>query len=297
MLPKGITPVESKDAAERYKPDYDEFLLKLVCSHFGVLPSSLGFTPHSGLGGKGHQEGEEDSQDRQSTRPLVEWLSGLLTGMSRQFLGMDGRLVFRFLGLDAEDEAAADALDENRYRSGRMTLNETRDRIGKPRFDFPEADMPMVVDKSGVIFLEGEKERADKDILEPFGVVGAPTPEGGIVPVPGAAPTGTAPTPGGPVPPGKAVGKPPAVGAPQKGSTEKAEELAALRRFASKGSRMRGFQCEHLTKADVPESLHPVVGHWAKADDASREPDGPGARGDRRTVAPRPRSGFEWPAS
>jgi hypothetical protein len=308
MLPKGITPVESKDAAERYKPDYDEFLLKLVCSHFGVLPSSLGFTPHSGLGGKGHQEGEEDSQDRQSTRPLVEWLSGLLTSMSRQFLGMDDRLVFRFLGLDAEDEAAADNLDENRYRSGRMTLNETRDRIGKPRFDFPEADMPMVVDKSGVIFLEGQMERQDKNVLEPFGVVGAPTPEGGIppgapggppapAPAPDGAPAAAAKTPPGPAAPGGNVPKALAAGAPQKGGTEKAEELAALRRFVAKGSRGRPFLAKHLTPDDVPVDWSGSV-EFVKADegDASREPDGPSARGDRRPVASRHRSGFEWPA-
>jgi hypothetical protein len=40
------------------------------------------------------------------------------------------------------------------------TLNQRRDALGLPRYDFAEADMPMIVTQRGIIFLEGSSEQA-----------------------------------------------------------------------------------------------------------------------------------------
>jgi hypothetical protein len=44
--------------------------------------------------------------------------------------------------------------------TGVVTLNERRDALGKPRYDFPEADMPMIITQRGIVYLEGASEQA-----------------------------------------------------------------------------------------------------------------------------------------
>lgn len=155
LFPEGIDPTLVDDAAERYKPDYDEFLVKLVCLHMGVQPQEIGFTPRNGLGGAGHGESQEAITYRKALRPTAKWLVELMNQISYAYLDMPRDLTFQFLGLDEEGEAEADALEEKRFRSGRGTLNEARDAIGKSRYAFAEADMPMIVTERGVVFLEG----------------------------------------------------------------------------------------------------------------------------------------------
>jgi hypothetical protein len=282
-LPKGFKPSESRDVAEKYNAEYDEFILKLVVAHFGVLPSQLGFTPKGGLGGKGHQEGEEDTEDRVSTRPTTEWLARIFTKISRQYLGMDRSLEFKFLGLDAEDEKVADDQAEKQFRSARKTLNEDRDRLGLPRYTFPEADMPMVVGQTGVVFLEGELDRSQQ-----YGVAPAPTPAGGV-PVPGA------PAAPGQAPPkqiGAAPAKPAAAPAKPAPNVAKTQELAALRRW-SRTTRSRAFVANHLAPEDLPPDLQKADIVF-KGDDASREDGRASAHSGDRPAREAGRSRFDW---
>ncbi|MEV0968505.1 ADP-ribosyltransferase [Microtetraspora glauca] len=155
FLPPGLTPTDSRDQNERYKPDYDLHLIKLVTSHFGVTLPELGFSEAKGLGSSGWSEGQEAVQHRQSVLPTARWLEALLTGISRKFLGMPAELEFTFLGLEDQDEEVADKVAAERVKSARMTLNEDRDRLGLPRFAIPEADKPAIHTASGPIFLEG----------------------------------------------------------------------------------------------------------------------------------------------
>lgn len=228
FLPPGVkVPTDNRDGlAEKYKPEYDLHLLKLVASHFDTTLPELGFTEAKGLGSSGYHEGQENVQDRK-TRPLVEWLQHLLTRISRTHLGMPAELEFRFLGMDDEDEAAAVEVDRERAHSGGMTLNEWRDEQGRPRYDFPEADKPMVVTQRGVIFLEGAAS-----VGQPGQPVGPaePVAEGGDG------------EPGGQQPSGK-----PATDRP---TADKAAELAAYRRRARKGG-SRPFVFEHVTEAEA----------------------------------------------
>ena len=251
ILPPGVEPAESQDVAERYKPEYDLHLIKLLCGHFDTGIAELGFTEAKGLGSAGYHEGQADVQERTATLPMLRWLSSLLTDISRQHLGMPQELEFRFLGLEQEDEAAADAVADARVASGRMTYNEDRDRQGLPRYTFPEADMPIVKTGRGVIFLEGASELAPPgEMVTPLSAPDRTDADGN-----GIADSDQEPPPGeAPAPPGQdEESQPPEPAAPGAAKAE----LGAFQRWASKRSPQsagrRPFMCKVLTKDDAPD--------------------------------------------
>jgi SPP1 gp7 family putative phage head morphogenesis protein len=167
----GFRPEMMPSVDERYKPEYDLYLLKLLASHFGVTIAELGFTEAKGLGSSGYHEGQEDVQDRVGRRPDTEMLASIVEDLSRTFLDAPPELEFQFLGLESEDEAAADLVAKDRMGRGSMTVNEDRRRIGLPLFDFPEADMPMVETGRGVVFLDGASQ-----LVAPGQVIGPGQP-------------------------------------------------------------------------------------------------------------------------
>jgi hypothetical protein len=205
---------------------------------------------------------------------------------------MDQRLVFTFLGLDAEDEAAADTQEDLRFKSGRVTLNETRDRLGKPRYDFPEADTPMVVTATGIVFIAGEQDRQAQAADTATQVNAARAQALGQNPT--QVPSGS-PGAGSGAGSGKSVGG--QAGSGSQTAAAKADELSAFRRFIAKGGRSRHFVAEHLTREDVAGmSTLDQSRIVFKADDASREAGSPGTPRRDSQVAARYRPGFEWPA-
>jgi hypothetical protein len=195
--PKGFKPVLPSSLESQYKPDYDLHLIKMVAGFFDLMSSELGFQEPGGLGSTGFHEGQEDIQYRIGTRPTTEALQEIIVELSQAFLNAPSELTFRFLGLESEDEAAQDEVAQNRVQSGRLTINEDRDRQGKPRYAFKEADMPQLQTARGVVFLEGASETAPPGMLiEP-----AQAPPGSGGPEAGAAPGSASPeedTPGAP---------------------------------------------------------------------------------------------------
>lgn len=182
FLPEGLEPVQNSQVQERYKPDYDLFIIKLVASHFDVTMAELGFTEPGGLGSSGYHEGQADVQYRKATLPTARWISSMLTRILHQHLGIAAELEFAFLGLEDEDEAAADAVANTRVQRGSMTINEDRQRIGLPPYPFKEANMPMLETARGIVFMEGASEAT------PPGVLVEPQSEMAPVGEPGAAP-------------------------------------------------------------------------------------------------------------
>ena len=155
LLPPGMEPMESVDHPEKFKPDYHLHLIKLVAMHFDMTVAELGFTEAKGLGSAGYHEGQAEVQERKATNPDLRWLQAVLTEISRTHLGMPKELEFQFLGLDSEDDAAADEVLDNQLDSGRITLNESREELGRAPYNFAEADMPVIVTPRGVVYLEG----------------------------------------------------------------------------------------------------------------------------------------------
>lgn len=168
VAPPGFRPEMAPTVDERYKPEYDLHLIKLVLLQMGVTLAEANFTEAKGLGSSGFHEGQEDVQDRVGRRPDTEMIAEIIEELSREYLDAPEELEFQFTGLEAEDEAAADEVAQNRTSSGRSTLNEDRRRQGQPLYNFPEADMPMVITQRGVVFLEGASQTAlPGELIEP----------------------------------------------------------------------------------------------------------------------------------
>lgn len=235
LLPPGIMPAASGDSltamAEKYKPEYDLHLIKLLASHFDTTLPELGFTEAKGLGSEGYHEGQADVQHRK-TRPIIKYVQGLVTAVLRKHAGMPRELEFKFLGLDDEQDPGADDVEGKRQSYGVVTLNDRRDALGKPRYDFAEADMPMIITGRGVVFLEGSSELAP---------------------------------PGTEIDPPKAPGAPPVPAETEPaadGSVAKVAEMAAYRRWTAKrkpGVERRPFVFEHCTSTELA-GLHPAHG-------------------------------------
>lgn len=160
----GSTLHQFEHDSERYKPDYDLYLLQRLSAHFDLTLTELGFIQPKGLGSAGFHEGQDDVVMRRNTIPWTRKLATLCTHIMVQHMGIDPALEFQFLGLDDEDEAATDAVVDAKVRGGRMTLNEARDAVGEDRYDFPEADQPFIASGREIVFIQGQLERqAQKD--------------------------------------------------------------------------------------------------------------------------------------
>ena len=174
LLPTGFDPVMPKVAEAKYSSDFDEFIVKSICGHFGVLPSQIGFTPRQGLGGSGHQAGEADSAETLGLRPMITWVIDILNQLSNKFLGMSHDLTFVFTDGTEDDHSAMAARRQVELFSGQKTWNEVRTEMGMPLYNFAEADAPVIVQGRTVIPVAAmfesvsiEAAQQDEDVRPP----------------------------------------------------------------------------------------------------------------------------------
>jgi len=212
LLPAGLKPQMYEGYGEKFKDTLDNYLLTSITGHFGVLPTEIGFSAKSGLGGSSHQEGEAESAQNIGVAPLSQWISKMLTNISYTYLGMPRELEFKFMISEIRDNQQAAQKSDLELRGGTKTINERRSELGLPLLDTPAADQPMLVAGNSVFF------------ISPEGIINASTPPAGELdiddaenPLVGIKP-GTAPAPvAAPAPgetttetPGKAKPTPPA---------------------------------------------------------------------------------------
>lgn len=194
---------------ERYKPDYDLYLVKMVISHMGVTMDRYGLTEAKGLGASGQHERQAEVQDDSGVNPDARMLRDLVLDLSRNYLNAPKELDFQFSKNKAEDAAAEDAVAEAQLKRGSITWNEDRRRMGRPTYTMPEADMPMFLGASGPVFIEGSLERAqaaqDQAAMLADAKANPPAPGGGSGGSGGAGGSQPKPKPSGP--PGGAVRK------------------------------------------------------------------------------------------
>jgi SPP1 gp7 family putative phage head morphogenesis protein len=152
----GMDPVLLPSVDERYKPDYDLFLIKLIASHFGVSVTDLGFSEAKGLGSSGMHEAQADAQEIASIGPDKVMISDLVNKLSRKTLNMPTEIAFTFVDDEGDDTLAGEQANQILLNSGQATINDGRRRLGQPIFEIPEADMPFILGgTNGVTFLEG----------------------------------------------------------------------------------------------------------------------------------------------
>ena len=258
MLPPGYIPDQMKNFAELYKSDLDDFLIKIICMCFDCMPTEIGFAPKGGIGGKGHQEGEANSAQRKAIRPTAAWIEGLLTDISREWLGMSSELEFKLLGYEIEDQNAEEVVSDSQVRRGGIVLNEDRAARGLPLYDFPEADEPFIVAPSGIVFLRGAIAAQAQ-----AATVAAQSQVPGVAPaetaVEGSAsnPSPETPVTGDPIADGEPVpdGFVRIAGHLRAKPGAKVAEAAKFVSFAAKraGRTWRDFEFEHLDRWEAAE--------------------------------------------
>lgn len=162
VLMPGMVPHQMQGVDERYKPDYDMHLIKMLAGHFGVTSTGLGFSESRGLGNSGLHEGQADVQQAATTKPDKRMIERIVNELMCTYQGAPAELRFKFTDPDTEDQAAEDASANAQRARGTITLNDDRKRIGKSPFTFPEADMPMALLGTGWVPIEGMAARAEQ---------------------------------------------------------------------------------------------------------------------------------------
>lgn len=168
LLPQGMTPIQFDGYGEKFKDTLDDYLVNSICGHFGVMPSEIGFTPKSGLGGAGHQTGEAESSEVIGAVPISNWLARMITNLSYNYLGMPRELEFKFMPSGRQDSEALARTHDIEVKNGGITVNEMRSLAGRSLVDSIEADMPIIVTGNTGYFMTEEG-------MKPFDVNSATT--------------------------------------------------------------------------------------------------------------------------
>jgi len=174
LLPQGMTPIQFDGYGEKFKDTLDDYLVNSICGHFGVMPSEIGFTPKSGLGGAGHQTGEAESSEVIGAVPIANWLARMITNLSYNYLGMPRELEFKFMPSGRQDSEALARTHDIEVKNGGITVNEMRSLAGRSLIDSVEADMPIIVTGTMGYFMTEEG-------MKPFETFGG-TPDVGDTP-------------------------------------------------------------------------------------------------------------------
>lgn len=156
IIPQGLDPVQMDGYGEKFKSDFDDFLITQICGHFGVLPSEIGMVPKSGLGGSGHQDGQASSSEVIGLIPLSQWVGKMLSQLSYVFLGMPRELEFKFMPSGRNNELALAQTTDILVKDGVYTRNEARAKMGLPLLDAVEADQPIIETSAGTFIITPE---------------------------------------------------------------------------------------------------------------------------------------------
>lgn len=233
ILPAGITPIQFDGYGEKFKDVLDEYLVTSITGHFGVLPSEIGFTPKTGLGGAGHEQGQAFNAQDIGLYPLANWVGKMLTQLSHTYLGMPRELEFKFMPSDNRDTVEQSKASDIEVRGAKKSINEARAEDGLSLLDIPEADMPMIVAGQSVFFLSPE----------------------GIIPAGGSTDSTPTETPAPEVPTGAEQAGKPEVKPAEEVPAEAKKEAKRFITWATKSTRTREFNFETVEPI-VAEALN-----------------------------------------
>jgi hypothetical protein len=145
LLPAGLEPIQFDGYGEKFSDTLDEYLAVAICGHFGILPTEIGLSVSSGLGGSSIHEGQAESSEVLGLLPLANWVARQISGLSYNYLGMPRELEFKFQPSARQDDKAIADAEDVRIRNGSLTLNEARAKNGLPLLDAEEADQAIFV--------------------------------------------------------------------------------------------------------------------------------------------------------
>ena len=234
LLP-GAKLINDPGYQEKFSDRLDDYLITSITGHFGVLPSEIGFSAKTGLGGSGHQAGEAEAAEAIGIIPTARWISLMISNLSYRWLGMPRELEFKLAPSERTNDVDIAKRDDMRTRNGSKTINENRSDLGLPLLDSPEADMPMFVAGQSVFLLTPDGMVQAGTSLDENGVQDQPTAAKPVVD--GQAPK--EPTPAKPVE--KPVDK------------SAQDEIRTFIRWVRKGNTARSFEFKSVenTYAEV----------------------------------------------
>lgn len=142
-----VRAIPGVEKAEQLKPpfhqmDFDEFLLKVTCLGYDMDPAEVGF---SGSRGDSQNTLIELNQRkyRTSLRPMMRWFQNYFDDIiSRRFHLPE--LVFRWEGLEIEDEKLETEIDLLKVKAGAMSLDQFNGKRGIEPMGIPQAATPNV---------------------------------------------------------------------------------------------------------------------------------------------------------
>lgn len=240
ILPAGLKPYQTEGYGEKFKDTLDDFLIASICGHYGVQPTEIGYSPKSGLGGAGFEQGKAANAQAIGIEPLVAWLNKMLTNISYTYLGMPRELEFRLLTSRREDNEANARKSQIEVTSAGKTINERRSELGLPLLDTPQADMPILLAGSEVLLFSPE------GIINAKEVTSAPTldAEGNAQGDPLSIATN-----------GEGAPEEPLADEDEVVDAEVEAEVKAFMKWANKGKRNRQFEF-HKVDVVVAEALN-----------------------------------------
>lgn len=160
---------------------YDEWLLKVHCAAFAVLPSEIGFTADVN---KSTSDGQENATYRRGVRPMAGFLKGLFDDVLALDLQLP-ELEWTWNGGESEDKLKQAETDAIYVDMGKVGVDELRLRDGQD----PIGVGPYISTAMGPLFI------AELLSSAPDGDPTTNEADGGGTPAPAAAGDGTA-TPG-----------------------------------------------------------------------------------------------------
>lgn len=174
MVPGGKLNFE-EGYSEKFNDAIDNYLITSITGHFGVLPTEIGFSAKTGLGGSGHQAGEAEAAETIGITPTARWISQMISALSYRWLGMPRELEFRLAASERSNTELTAKRDDIRKRNATITVNESRSEMGLPLLDTPEADMPMLVSGNSVFVFTPEGMVQAGTSLDETGTAEEPT--------------------------------------------------------------------------------------------------------------------------
>jgi len=255
FLPAGFMAQFPGSFDAKFSSDFDFHLVRLICAAFDVLPTSIGFTPNQGTGALNgateQQRGERVSQLQRATKPTAQWVTDLINEICYAYLGMPPEITFRFHGLDEDDEEREAGLRTKYLGAGAKTLNEVRDELNLPRYQFPAADQPYLITPTGPAWINVD--------IQPVGIPGNLPSRPADADEPRPAPTDE---------------EPPAT-PPQDAA--KVAEAGAFRRWSQKTRGNRKFELHHITADELEVfGIEPDLVKAAASPGKACGPHGPG---------------------
>jgi hypothetical protein len=152
---------EREDQIEQLKEPiladvFDDLHIRKICFGYGTSAQRLLKAMN-----RASAESSQDSAEKEGTMPRVMWLKST----------MDHILTFQFDQPNYEwlpdtddelDAAKQDLIDDAQVKSGRRTIDETREQRGLIPFGLPETSQPIIITATGVIPVEGSIERTQQ---------------------------------------------------------------------------------------------------------------------------------------